>query len=94
MAAQARNNTEAGRWELVVDGEVVSYADYRDDGRRVVFPHTVTQPRHRGNGYAAQVVEAALEDLLAAGDRTVVPSCWFVAEFIEAHDRYQVLVSD
>ncbi|MCB0994564.1 MAG: N-acetyltransferase [Acidimicrobiales bacterium] len=86
------NNTDAGRWELVVDGEVVSYADYHYDGTRVVFPHTVTAPHHRGKGYAAVVVEAALDDILATGGRTVVPSCWFVADLIAATPRFQPLL--
>lgn len=80
------------RYELVVDGEVLAVAEYRDDGDRVVMHHTYTEPRHRGQGYAAQLVEGALDDLRAR-NRTVVPSCWFVAEFIDGHPEYRDLVA-
>jgi uncharacterized protein len=80
------------RYELTVDGEVLAVAEYRDDGERVVMHHTYTEPRHRGQGYAAQLVEGALDDLRARG-RSVVPTCWFVAEFIDGHPEYRDLVA-
>jgi uncharacterized protein len=80
------------RYELVADGEVLAVADYRDDGSTVVMHHTYTEPRHRGNGYAAVLVEGALDDLRARG-RTIVPTCWFVAEFVDAHPEYRDLVA-
>ncbi len=85
-------NDEAGRYELVIDGAVASYADFTDtaDGVRI-FPHTVTDPAFRGRGLAAEIVRFALDDTRAAG-RTVQPACWFVAEFIEANADYGDLV--
>jgi predicted GNAT family acetyltransferase len=80
------------RYALVVDGEVLAVAEYRDDGDRVVMHHTYTEPRHRGQGYAAQLVEGALDDLRAR-NRTIVPSCWFVAEFVDAHPEYRDLLA-
>jgi len=87
-----QHEPDRSRYALVVDGEVVAVADYRDDGTTVVMHHTYTEPRHRGNGYAAVLVEGALDDLRARG-RTVVPSCWFVAEFVDAHPEYRDLVA-
>jgi predicted GNAT family acetyltransferase len=89
---EVRHDPEHARYELVVGDEVVAVADYRDDGRAVVMHHTYTDPRHRGNGYAARLVEGALDDLRARG-RTIVPSCWFVAEFVDAHPDYRDLVA-
>jgi predicted GNAT family acetyltransferase len=83
---------ERDRYALVVDGEVLAVAEYRDDGDRVVMHHTYTEPRHRGNGYAAQLVGGALDDLRSRG-RTIVPTCWFVAEFVDSQPEYRDLVA-
>jgi predicted GNAT family acetyltransferase len=92
MHVEIRRRDDVARYEMVIDGTVVSYADYHDDGERVVLPHTVTLPPYRDRGYAAQVVRRALDDARAEG-RTVVPLCWFVAEFIDEHPEYRDLVA-
>jgi uncharacterized protein len=91
MDVQIRKRDDLERYELLLDGTVVSYADYVDDGHQVTFPHTATAPEFRGRGLAAQLVRAALDDARAIG-RTVVPACWFVAEFIDEHTEYADLV--
>jgi predicted GNAT family acetyltransferase len=78
------NDVQRSRYEATLNGEVVAFADYEIRGEIVVMPHTVTMPVRRGNGYAAQVVRYALDDIRAAG-RTVVASCWYVAKFIDEH---------
>ncbi len=40
---------------------------------------------------ATQVVNFALDDLSERG-QAVVPTCWFVAEYIEAHPEFQHLL--
>jgi predicted GNAT family acetyltransferase len=76
------------QYRLVRDGEVLSLADYRPlDDTTLVFHHTLTPPRHRGNGYAADLIGRALDDVRASG-RKVVPTCWFVEEFIGLHPEY------
>jgi len=72
------------RYELVAGERVLGYADYVVRGDAVVLPHTVVDPGLRGRGLGEVLVAAVLEDLRAQG-RAVVPSCWFVAEFIERH---------
>jgi len=89
---QVRDNRDRSRYELAIAGEIVSYAEYTLDGNDIAFTHTYTEPPLRDNGYAAIVVEAALDD---AGERhlTVHPHCWFVAEFISEHPRYRDLLA-
>jgi predicted GNAT family acetyltransferase len=86
-----RRNDDAGRYELLIDGEVASYADFIDDGSKVVLPHTVTLPAFRNRGLAAKLVRATLDDLRIKA-RDVEPACWFVAEFIELHPEYAEMV--
>ncbi|MFP5254580.1 MAG: GNAT family N-acetyltransferase [Acidimicrobiia bacterium] len=90
MDAQVRKAEDRSRYELLVDGEVVGVADYRDTGEALVFPHTVIDVAHRGRGLGEVLVRAAMDDVRAQG-RTVVPSCWFVREFLDANPGYAAL---
>ena len=92
MNEEIRRNDAASRYEMVLDGQVVSFAEFYDDGQRVVFPHTVTRPEFQDNGYAERVVRMALDDARAAG-RTVVANCWFVAQFIRDNPDYHDLLA-
>jgi predicted GNAT family acetyltransferase len=84
MAHEVRRNDAQNRYELLVDGDVVGIADFHLDGERVVLPHTEIDPRRRGQGMGALLVQGALEDIRHAG-RTVVPSCWYVRQYIDEH---------
>ena len=90
MNTIVRDNPDRNRYELLLDGEVVGIADYRIDGDRVVMPHTVIDPARRGGGLGAVLVQGALDDIRSAG-RTVVPVCWFVAEFLDLNPDYEDL---
>ena len=92
VKTEVRNNSEASRYELVVDSEVVAVADYRREGDTVVFPHTEVKSSLRGQGMGARLVQAALDDVRAQGHR-VVPRCWYVAEFIDANPTYRDLLA-
>jgi predicted GNAT family acetyltransferase len=91
MTTELRKNEAAGRYELLLDGEIASVADYRVEGEHVVFPHTRTEPALRGRGLAEQLVRFALDDVRPTG-LTVVPACWFVAEFIDDNEEYADLL--
>jgi predicted GNAT family acetyltransferase len=87
-----RNNEEQSRYELVDHDRVVGIADYFLRGETVVLPHTEIDQELRGRGLGAILVRGALEDVRRSG-RTVVPACWFVAEFIEAHPEYRDMLA-
>jgi predicted GNAT family acetyltransferase len=89
---QLLDHAARSRYEAVVDGQVVAFADYEVRGSIVVMPHTVTQPHLRGQGHAGRVVQFALDDIRSAG-RKVIPSCWYVAQFIDEHPEYADLVA-
>jgi uncharacterized protein len=91
VTVEFRNDEAQRRYELVVDGSVASYADYDLDGTVMVLPHTVTDPASRGQGRAGQLVGQVLDDARARGF-TVVPACWYVAQFIDQHPEYADLV--
>lgn len=92
MPAEVRNNEEQSRYELVLDGRVVGIADYRHVGDKLVFPRTEIERPLRGQGLGDQLIKGALDDVRRAG-RSLVPSCWAVAEYIAEHPEYGDLVA-
>lgn len=76
---------DASRWTLRRGDELLSVLDYRDDGRSVAMTRAYTIPAHRGHGYAGEVVKRAVAELEEAGDRAIVPVCWYVADWFAAN---------
>jgi uncharacterized protein len=93
VPSRVRRQAPLSRYEILVDEEVVGFADYEEQGGSVVLPHTVIDPAHRGRGLAAVLVQTVLDDVRASG-RRVVPECSYVAVFIERHPAYADLVAD
>jgi predicted GNAT family acetyltransferase len=92
VTTEVRRDDAQSRYELLLDGQVVGLAEFRDDGDRLVFPHTVIDAPLRGRGLGDVLVKGALDDVRARGER-VVPTCWFVAEYIDSHREYADLVA-
>jgi len=86
------NETDASRYTLHRGDDLVSVIDYRDDGTTLAMTRVYTVPTYRGKGFAAEVVDRAVAELEARGDRVVQPVCWYAADWFEAHpDRAAVL---
>jgi predicted GNAT family acetyltransferase len=90
LTTTVRDNTDQHRYELVIGDDIIGFADYSVHGDTVVLPHTVIDPAHRGKGFGAVLVRGALDDIRDRG-LAVDPRCWYVAEFIRAHDEYAEL---
>jgi predicted GNAT family acetyltransferase len=91
--ATVRHRPERSRYELLLDGEVIGFADYHLDGEVVVLPHTVVDPAHRGRGLAELLVGEVLDELRAQG-RRVRPDCWYVARHLRLHPEHADLAAD
>ena len=76
---------DASRYTLLKGSELVSVLDYRDDGRTVAMTRAYTIPSFRGHGYAGELVDRAVAQLEAAGDRSVIPVCWYVEDWFTAN---------
>ncbi len=93
MAAEVIDRPERQRYELVEDGRVLGYADYRPiPGDRLVleFPHTVIDPAERGRGRGDELITGAMADVRTKG-ALVRPTCWFVADWLARHPDEQDL---
>ena len=76
---------DASRYTLRKGDDLVSVLDYRDDGRTVAMTRAYTIPTFRGHGYAGELTERAVAALEESGDRRIIPVCWYVADWFDAH---------
>jgi uncharacterized protein (DUF924 family)/predicted GNAT family acetyltransferase len=76
-------------FEAEVEGRRVEL-DYLRHGDQLVFHHTGTDTALRGRGFAAQIVEHALQWAAPQGLQ-LVASCSFVAGYLQRHRRWQRL---
>ncbi len=86
MNEQFTDNRNARRYELRV-GDHVAFAEYRIDGDRIYFTHTLTPGALRGQGIGGRLAKAALSDAKARGLK-IVPRCSFIADYIAKHPEF------
>jgi predicted GNAT family acetyltransferase len=86
-----RDNPQASRYELILDGGVVGELVYRQQPKARVFLHTEISDELEGRGLGTQLVEGALDDVRAQGLK-VIPLCPFVSEYLRGHTKYAGLV--
>jgi predicted GNAT family acetyltransferase len=77
------DNTAAGRFEVVVDGQVGALM-YRRHGERLVLVHTDVPDALSGRGIGGALVKAAIARA-ADADLTVVPICPFARRWLRQH---------
>ena len=90
MPVSIRHEPQARRFVADVEGQT-AYITYRErDGRVLELDHTYVPRALRGGGIASQLTARALDYARERGAR-VVPSCPFVAAYIERHPEYREL---
>jgi predicted GNAT family acetyltransferase len=85
MAVEMTHEPDAHRYVLRVDGALASVLEYAEQSGGVSFYHTVTVPNQREKGYAAQLVEFAVNDVESRGAGPIRPACWFVGDWFDRH---------
>ncbi|HJR71841.1 MAG TPA: GNAT family N-acetyltransferase [Gammaproteobacteria bacterium] len=90
--AGIRHEPEAQRFviELAAGTGLIRYREL--SGRVLDLNHTFVPPALRGSGIASQLTEHALRYAREHGYR-VIPSCPFVATFIERHPQHRDLLA-
>ena len=90
---EVRDDREADRFVITVDGEPAGFAQYRDRGQALSFVHTEVDDRFEGQGLGGRLVAAALDDVRSRG-LAVLPFCPFVRGYIARHPEYLDLVPE
>jgi hypothetical protein len=85
MSTEFSNETDASRYTMHIDGALVGVLDYSILGSAISLTRAFTVPAQRGRGLAAQLVEFAVNDIDATTELRIVPMCWYVADWFEAH---------
>ena len=84
---------ERSRFDVLVDGEIAGFTEYRRRPGLIAFIHTLIDPRFEGQGLGSQLVRTALSE--ARSDRlSVLPFCPFVRSYIAGHTEYLDLVPE
>lgn len=83
MVKTLQHEPDESRYTLLIDGKLIALADYRLNANQISFNHTYTQPSHRGQGYANEVVDFAMDDVESTTDLRVVPMCWYVSKWFD-----------
>jgi uncharacterized protein len=79
------------RYEIAVAGELAGFVEYRGADGALDLVHTEVLPAFEGRGLAARLAQFALDDARRHG-RKVVPTCSYIARYIERHPEAQELV--
>jgi predicted GNAT family acetyltransferase len=85
------DNPEAGRFDIIVDGEPAGLAAYRRHGSTIEFTHTKIESKYEGRGLGSVLVRHALDADRGEG-LAVLPYCPFVRGYIQRHREYVDLV--
>jgi uncharacterized protein len=90
MSIAIRHDADARRFVADVGGQL-AYLTYLDRGEHVLeLDHTYVPTASRGGGIASQLTARALQYARERGYR-VVPSCPFVAAYMDRHPEYRDL---
>ena len=86
------HNTDAGRFEITIDGHTGFLSYEVIDGDTLDYNHTIVPKELGGRGLGTALVKHAL-DYARNHDKKIVPSCSFVASCINRQDEYQSLLA-
>lgn len=86
------HNLATQRFEVTIDGHTgfLSYEVINDD--TLDYNHTIVPKELGGRGLGTALVKHAL-DYARDNGKKVVPSCSFVASYINRRDEYQTLLA-
>jgi predicted GNAT family acetyltransferase len=93
MSTTVRDNPEAERFEISVDGKPAGFTTYRLARDRIAFIHTEVDDEFAGLGLAKVLVANALDEVRGRG-LGVLPFCPFVKGFISKNPDYLDLVPE
>jgi len=86
-----RDNAEAHRYELYVEGQTV-FANYRRDGDRLTILWVEAPPALRGTGAAGKLMSLVGEEAKQNNWR-ITPVCGYASAWLRASKAYRDLIA-
>jgi len=85
------DNAERSRFELV-EGEHVTYANYRVEGGQLVIPYVEAPVALRGSGSAGRLLSQVAVEARARSLK-IVPLCGYAASWFRRHPEHHDLLA-
>lgn len=85
-----KNNEQQSQFEIETDGPESPFLSYSRQGNVIDLMHTIVPMEMEGQGVGSALAKAALE-YANENDLKIIPSCWFVREYLKRHPQYQHL---
>ena len=92
VQVEIADNSEASRYELRHDGDLVGVVDYQLQDGVMVIPHVEVLPRLRGRGHSEPFLDAVLAKVDEQGLK-VVPTCGYAAAHFRTHPELNHLLA-
>jgi predicted GNAT family acetyltransferase len=90
LAITIHENPETSRFEVRI-GHETAFVEYRRKENTINLAHTIVPPSLEGKGIGSALAKYSL-DFARANSLRVLPSCPFIAAYIESHPEYADLV--
>ena len=87
MSYELRDNKEANRFEVEVEGHI-AFVDYRRGKDHISYIHTEVPKELSGNGVGSFLAKKVLE-YAEQHQLRVKPYCPFIKAYIDKHPEYQ-----
>lgn len=85
------HNIQFKRFEMMLDDENIAYLSYTLNGNIASFEHTVVPKHYQGQGLAAMLTNAALNEARVKNWK-VAPVCRYVDVFIKRNSEFSDLL--
>lgn len=90
---EVKNNAENQQFAADLNGKKAFINYIKQEDGIFNLTHTEVPPEFEGKGVGSRLVKQTLEQIKAE-DAKVIPSCPFVARYIERHPEYKSLIAD
>lgn len=91
MSDELKHNPAEGLFTIEHQGRQALLKYRRVSDNVLDYYSTFVPPESRGQGVAEKLTQGALDYAMENGFY-VIPSCWYVAKFIDRHGKYKSLI--
>jgi len=89
--AKVRHDEEQQRYVLEINGQLLGFAQYHEEGDRQIFTHTEIDDSLSGKGMGSMLVRESLDDARQR-DKRIVPVCEFIGAYVKKHPDWNDLL--